>query len=204
MHSGTRALIVPGIHAEHWCYSLGDGCHEVGRGNRCQLHLDHTSVSRRHAGLCCERGRITIRDHGSRNGTYIDGRRIVEDELHLGEQVTFGRVVLELIDPDGFRPDGQTNLVVSKGAAVEIAVPLAVCSSAQRRVLRLMMQGHSEKRIARELDFSAHTVHEHIKRIYKNFVVHSRAELMAILLSSKSMAGGATSDEASRGNQPVA
>jgi DNA-binding NarL/FixJ family response regulator len=48
-----------------------------------------------------------------------------------------------------------------------------------RRTLKLLLSGHSEKRVARELNLSPHTVHEYVKDLYIHFAVSSRAELMA-------------------------
>ena len=46
-------------------------------------------------------------------------------------------------------------------------------------VRRLLLTGKSEKVVAEELYISPHTVHSHVKQIYKHFGVSSRAELMA-------------------------
>ncbi|HEX8325409.1 MAG TPA: LuxR C-terminal-related transcriptional regulator [Tepidisphaeraceae bacterium] len=46
-------------------------------------------------------------------------------------------------------------------------------------VLELMLMGLPEKTIARRLGRSAHTVHSHIKRVYRHYRVSSRPELMA-------------------------
>lgn len=51
-----------------------------------------------------------------------------------------------------------------------------------RRVCAALMTGRSEKQIAADLKLSPHTVHSHVKALYKWFRVHSRAELMAKLL----------------------
>jgi DNA-binding CsgD family transcriptional regulator len=48
-----------------------------------------------------------------------------------------------------------------------------------RETLELLMEGKSEKEVARELDLSVKTVHEYVGMIYKHFRVSSRAELMA-------------------------
>lgn len=48
-----------------------------------------------------------------------------------------------------------------------------------RRVLAELLRGCSEKQIARTLRLSPHTVHEHIKKLYRHFDVTSRPELMA-------------------------
>lgn len=48
-----------------------------------------------------------------------------------------------------------------------------------RRLLERMLLGRSEKALARELELSAHTVHEYVKQLYRRLGVGSRAELMA-------------------------
>lgn len=49
----------------------------------------------------------------------------------------------------------------------------------QREVLTLLLFGLSEKVIAFRVGLSRHTVHEHVKAIYRVMLVNSRAELMA-------------------------
>lgn len=50
-------------------------------------------------------------------------------------------------------------------------------------VLSLLLRGESEKRIARQLQLSPHTVHHHVKAIYRAHDVTSRAELLARCLT---------------------
>jgi DNA-binding CsgD family transcriptional regulator len=42
-----------------------------------------------------------------------------------------------------------------------------------------LLAGMSDKEIAARLGISRHTVHDHTKRIYAHFDVHSRASLIA-------------------------
>jgi DNA-binding CsgD family transcriptional regulator len=48
-----------------------------------------------------------------------------------------------------------------------------------REVLRCLLEGDSDKQIAARLDMARLTVNQHTKRIYRHFVVNSRAELLA-------------------------
>jgi len=50
-------------------------------------------------------------------------------------------------------------------------------SNRQREVLGLLIRGKSEKDIAVTMQLSPHTVHVHVKAIYKRLFVRSRAEL---------------------------
>ena len=48
-----------------------------------------------------------------------------------------------------------------------------------RQTLELLLEGKSEKEVAREMELSGKTVHEYVGMIYKHFQVSSRGELMA-------------------------
>ena len=50
---------------------------------------------------------------------------------------------------------------------------------AQRRVLENLLRGLTEKEVAARLNISIHTVHSHVKNLYKIFGVSSRGELIA-------------------------
>lgn len=57
--------------------------------------------------------------------------------------------------------------------------PQVALAPSLRRVLAELLRGHSEKQIARTLNLSPHTVHEHVKKLYRHFNVTSRPELLA-------------------------
>lgn len=50
-------------------------------------------------------------------------------------------------------------------------------------VMRALAQGRTEKQVASELGLSYHTVHGHVKGIYRTAGVHSRAELLLHIFS---------------------
>jgi DNA-binding CsgD family transcriptional regulator len=52
-------------------------------------------------------------------------------------------------------------------------------SKRMKDTLQLLLSGDSEKEVATKLGISRHTVHIHIKNLYKRLGVCSRAELMA-------------------------
>jgi len=49
----------------------------------------------------------------------------------------------------------------------------------QRRLVPMLVEGKSEREIAETIGRSRHTVHDHTKRIYRAFGVHTRVELAA-------------------------
>lgn len=70
-----------------------------------------------------------------------------------------------------------------------------------RQVLDRLLTGASEKQIARALDISAHTVHSHVKALYRRLNVSSRAELVARWVTFFSDPGAALRD--ARTMEPV-
>jgi pSer/pThr/pTyr-binding forkhead associated (FHA) protein len=70
----------------------------VGRGMIADVRLDDHTVSARHAIVVVRADRLRILDDRSTNGTVVNGRRIDEAELHDGDVVVLGRVVLTYRD----------------------------------------------------------------------------------------------------------
>jgi VWFA-related protein len=68
-----------------------EGSTRVGRGAECELVLDSRQVSRVHAIIEAVDGCFRLVDEGSRNGTYVNGRRVRgPEELRVGDVVRFG------------------------------------------------------------------------------------------------------------------
>lgn len=67
----------------------------IGRADGNQVVIDHVSVSRRHAQLVIESGRVTIVDLGSGTGTFVGTQRIAANTPSLvesGQTMRFGEV----------------------------------------------------------------------------------------------------------------
>ena len=86
-------------------YDLADGEHVVGVGDGCELAIVAPGVSRRHALLSVADGVCSVRDLGSRNGTYVNGRRVEERTVDEGDWIGFGPAVLYVVrvHPDDAR-----------------------------------------------------------------------------------------------------
>jgi hypothetical protein len=68
-----------------------EGSTRVGRGTECELVLDSRQVSRVHAVIEALDGCFRLLDEGSRNGTYVNGRRVRKiQELRIGDVIRFG------------------------------------------------------------------------------------------------------------------
>jgi hypothetical protein len=62
----------------------------IGRSRDCDLMLDDPNVSRRHAELRNEHGAWVVADLASTNGVKVNGRRVAEQHLNPGDEVTIG------------------------------------------------------------------------------------------------------------------
>ncbi|MFQ5525237.1 MAG: FHA domain-containing protein [Thermoanaerobaculia bacterium] len=75
--------------------SLRPGANLLGRGADAVLRVDSPKVSRRHTRIVVEGEQATLEDLGSKNGTYVEGKRVVEPvTLADGDQISIGSVVL--------------------------------------------------------------------------------------------------------------
>jgi hypothetical protein len=69
----------------------GDRKVVLGRSRDCDCVLAEPSVSRRHAELRRDGARWLLRDLGSRNGTRVNGVRLLDEaEVSPGDRVSFG------------------------------------------------------------------------------------------------------------------
>ncbi len=77
----------------------------IGRRQECDFCLPLGVVSRRHCEIYIESRRVSVRDFGSRNGTYLNGQKIDESRLKAGDLLQIGpiRFVLQIDgQPDTF------------------------------------------------------------------------------------------------------
>jgi len=77
---------------------LGPGVTHIGRGLAADLRLDEGSVSRRHAILVQRSKCVRLLDDRSSNGTFVNGRRVVQADLQSGDVLVLGRVVLRYLE----------------------------------------------------------------------------------------------------------
>jgi pSer/pThr/pTyr-binding forkhead associated (FHA) protein len=69
----------------------------VGRGEDCDLRIDHTSVSKRHCLLVRTDGLVLLRDLGSTNGTRVNGTRVRRAALLPNDQLAFANFRFTLV-----------------------------------------------------------------------------------------------------------
>ena len=69
----------------------------VGRGEDCDLRVDHKSVSKRHCVLVRTDGLVLLRDLGSTNGTRVNGTRVRRAALLPNDQIAFANFRFTLV-----------------------------------------------------------------------------------------------------------
>jgi pSer/pThr/pTyr-binding forkhead associated (FHA) protein len=62
----------------------------IGRSRDADLMLDDPNVSRRHAELRRQEGAWVVADLASTNGVKVNGRRVAEQALNPGDEITVG------------------------------------------------------------------------------------------------------------------
>jgi transcriptional regulator with GAF, ATPase, and Fis domain len=90
----------------------------VGREPPADIVIPVNAVSRTHAEITWERGAFSLKDRDSTNGTFVDGRRVVDARLEHGQEVRFGDAIFKLVMHDAealarYRIDG----TLTKGAS---------------------------------------------------------------------------------------
>lgn len=82
---------------------LSEGSNSVGR-DAADILLPHPTVSRAHAAVTLQQGRVHVQDSGSTNGTSVSGRRLTAGEAveaFDGDTMKFGSLTLTLRLPGG-------------------------------------------------------------------------------------------------------
>jgi hypothetical protein len=90
-----RNLILTGL-VQPWSLPLNAGTHRVGRNPDNDIHLSEASISGFHCEIVVTEQGVLVKDMGSTNGTFIDGRQVSEQELFPDQVLQLGVVELRL------------------------------------------------------------------------------------------------------------
>jgi pSer/pThr/pTyr-binding forkhead associated (FHA) protein len=71
----------------------------IGRDPQCDVLLSSLHVSRHHCILREEGGDIMLRDLGSANGTWVNGRRVSRARLVPGDEIAIAHLRYQFRDP---------------------------------------------------------------------------------------------------------
>ena len=88
----------------------------IGRNPTNSIQLNHPEVSRDHAVIACGDGKYVLTDLASRNGTYVNNKRISQAVLKNSDKVSFGKrafmFFIEADQPESSRADTDVTSVV--------------------------------------------------------------------------------------------
>ncbi len=69
----------------------------IGRSEDCHLRPHSDLVSRHHCAILVDEGAVTIRDFNSKNGTFVNGEKVVgQRSLKTGDKLSVGQLVFEV------------------------------------------------------------------------------------------------------------
>jgi len=88
-NDGDAVVLVP----------LSGGMVRIGRSPIAEVRLDDPTVSRRHAWIDVNEGKLQIYDDRSLNGVFVNGHCVEDAPLNDGDVVTIGRFHLHVLVP---------------------------------------------------------------------------------------------------------
>lgn len=89
--------VLNGTHdGKRYRFRLMEGGNTVGSRQQNQICLETSGISKHHAVLRLTDGRVTVEDLASKNGTFVNGRRVQQSPLEVGDEITFASLRLAL------------------------------------------------------------------------------------------------------------
>lgn len=151
---------------------LTPGALLVGRDPEADLQLQVSGVSRKHARITVALGGdVEVADLGSKNGTFVNGRRVERASLRDGDELRFGEAVVRVQWVGRVGPS-----VPGDERGPRVARPPEL-SAREYEVACLVADGLTNAEIGRKLHISPATVGRHLSNIYERLSIHSRAAL---------------------------
>lgn len=87
-------LVFNRLRGELHRFSVDREVTRIGASADCEVHIVHPFISREHCRLIRSEGCFMVRDTGSAGGIYVNGDKVAQAELWVGDQLYFGGSVL--------------------------------------------------------------------------------------------------------------
>jgi transcriptional regulator with GAF, ATPase, and Fis domain len=155
----------------------------IGQSPACELRLSDREVSRRHAALDVQRGKLRVSDLGSTNGTFVDGLAIAEVFLRGGETLRVGTTTLRVLREAGqsqpLPTETQFGRLVGESSAMRRLYPL--CKRLAQTIVPVIIEGET----GTGKEALAESMHEQGPRAAGPFVVFDCTAVPANLVESE-------------------
>jgi len=162
-------------------FPLANGiCWTVGRVPHNAIAIDDIYISRHHATLIRVESEIYFADLGSRNGSFINGRRVIMPTvLQNGDRLRLGNTEMELVIPPCRRKLPMQN---------EETAPMIhpILTPSEERVFWQVVQGFTNKEIGRRLQISPRTVQTHLSSIMTKLTLENRSQIVRFAFEHQS------------------
>lgn len=90
------------------CWELRPDLNTIGRESSNTITIKDPTVSRQHCQIRKTGLSFTITDLDSQNGTFVNGKRIIEAKLKHGDEMLIGKFTMRFMDEEGFRQSVET------------------------------------------------------------------------------------------------
>lgn len=178
----------------------------LGRGPSAGIRLEGPAISRLHATLLLDERGLSVRDEGSKNGVFVNGRRIAAlTPLTMGD--TLGLATEELVvhidaSLEAARDSSDTETQDYgprdvTGTELRALGMLSHLSHRERQVFKMLAQGFGNRDIAERLSVSPKTIATYRARLTEKLGVKSRASLVEVALQMGILGGGTRREHAS-------
>jgi serine phosphatase RsbU (regulator of sigma subunit) len=148
---------------------LREGEQIVGRAATSHVRLPDSSVSRTHAKIVLEDGKVTLTDLESSNGTFVNGARITDPrELELGDMLAFADVELKLIEstpPEETMFSQNGSSIESSSVTLEEIFGRAGGGDERTNLFRILAEAGELLATQRPLDELYELILDHVERL---------------------------------------
>jgi len=148
---------------------LREGEQIVGRAATSHVRLPDSSVSRTHAKMVLEDGKVSLTDLESSNGTFVNGARIAEPrELELGDMLAFADVELKLVEsasPEDTMFSQNGSSIESSSVTLEEIFGPAGGADERDNLFRILAEAGELLATQRPLDELYEVILDHVERL---------------------------------------
>ena len=166
-----------------WIVPISKTEFSIGRSEDQDLILPSNGVSRSHAKINIHRDDLYITDAGSKNGTMINGSKVLsKTRLRDHDIMKIGGYEFTIVrrNDDGTSPDVIRTILESDTDASGDFAKRYGLSARETEVLYLLLRGKKVPEIGEKLYISPGTAKLHTLNIYKKTGCHSRHELITL------------------------